>query len=87
MNTKRGEALTERAQEGRTKSDGVKLSKGKFELNVRKKALLKYHKLLNAFYGKSWMLTPVDTLIWIKYVCPQKLPQQGDGLDTLLLHI
>lgn len=34
-------------QEGITKSDGVKLSKRKFKLNLRKKSLLKYIRLLS----------------------------------------
>lgn len=44
---KKREIIVRTVQEGITKSDGVKLSKRKFKLNLRKKSLLKYIRLLS----------------------------------------
>lgn len=44
---RRRERIVRMVQKGITKSDGVKLSKRKFKLNLRKKSLLKYIRLLS----------------------------------------
>lgn len=44
---KKRERTVRTVQEGITKSDGVKLSKRKFKLDLRKKSLLKYIRLLS----------------------------------------